>query len=183
MTPVLDTRSVPPADRRDYWSAGIAEHFFPMRVEAVGVPSFEARLAGGEMGPVAVRSIQGFPHRVARTARMIAAADPECILLYLLTRGVIHLEQDERNCVLRQGDLACQDTSRPSMFESRDGFEVLVFSVPKWYIGAGVDNIARRTATRVDDGQGRLVPLATPFLAGLARTVTGSGGLSSRDGE
>ena len=30
MTSVLDTRSVPPAERRDYWSAGIAERFFPI---------------------------------------------------------------------------------------------------------------------------------------------------------
>src|SRR4051794_37997361 len=168
MTPVLDTRSVPPADRRDYWSAGIAEHFFPMRVEAVGASSFEARLAGGEMGPVAVRSIQGLPHRVARTPQMIAAADPECILLYLLTRGVISIEQDDRSCVLRPGDIACQDTSRPSMFEGRDGFEVLVFSVPKWFIGARADNIGRHTATRMDGGEGRLMPLATPFLVNLA---------------
>ena len=36
MTTLLDTRVVPPSDRPDYWSAGIAEHFFPMRVEPVG---------------------------------------------------------------------------------------------------------------------------------------------------
>ncbi|MCG2621977.1 helix-turn-helix domain-containing protein [Arthrobacter sp. I2-34] len=183
MTPVLDTRSVPPADRRDYWSAGIAQHFFPMRVEAVGASSFQARLAGGEMGPVAVRSIQGLPHRVARTPQMIAAADPECILLYLLTRGVIGIEQDDRSCVLQPGDIACQDTSRPSTFEGRDGFEVFVFSVPKWFIGSRADNITRRTATRMDAGERRLTPLATPFLASLARTVAGGEGLSSSDAE
>ena len=154
MTSVLDTRSVPPAERRDYWSAGIAERFFPMHVESVGAPSFEARLASGQVGPVRVQSIQGLAHRVARTQRMIAAADPECILLYLMTRGTIHIEQDDRNCALRPGDIACQDTSRPSTFEGRDGFEVLVFSIPKWFIGAQAEGIARRSATRVDSGQG-----------------------------
>ncbi len=183
MPPVLDTRSVSPADRRDYWSEGIAQHFFPMRVEAVGATSFEAQLAGGDMGPVAVRSIQGLPHRVARTQQMIAAGDPECILLYLLTRGSIFIEQDDRSCVLRPGAIAWQDTSRPSTFEGRDGFEVLVFSVPKWFIGSRADGIARRTATQIGGGTGRLTPLATPFLAGLARTVIEGEGLPSRDAE
>ena len=154
-----------------------------MRVEAVGAPSFEARLASGQAGPVAVRTIQGLPHRVARTPRMVAAADPECILLYLPTRGVTYIEQDDRSCVLRPGDIACQDTSRPSTFEGREGFEMLVFSVPKWFIGARADNIARHTATRVAGGEGGLTHLAAPFLVSLARTAVGSGGLSSRDGE
>lgn len=180
---VLDTRSVPPAERRDYWSAGIAERFFPMQVESVGASSFEARLAGGQMGPVRVQSIQGLAHRVARTPQMIATADPECILLYLLTQGSIHIEQDERSCVLRPGDVACQDTSRPSTFESREGFEVVVFSIPRWFIGAQSEGITRQSATRVDSGQGRLTGPATPFLAQLARTITSGGGLLGSDGE
>lgn len=135
------------------------------------------------MGPVAVRSIQGLPHRVARTQQMIAAADPECILLYLLTKGSIFIEQDDRSCVLRPGAIAWQDTSRPSTFEGRDGFEVLVFSVPKWFIGARADGIARRTATAIGAGEGRLTPLATPFLASLARTVVDGEGLPSSDAE
>ena len=183
VTSILDTRSVPPAERRDYWSAGIAERFFPMQVESVGAPLFEARLAGGQMGPVRVQSIQGLAHRVARTQRMIATADPECILLYLMTRGTIHIDQDDRSCALRPGDIACHDTSRPSTFEGQEGFEVLVFSIPKWFIGAQAEGIARRSATRVDSGQGRLAGLATPFLAQLARTTTSGSGFSGPDGK
>lgn len=70
----------PPADRQDYWSAGIAEYFFSMRVDDLGPSFFEARLAHGQAGPVAVRSIQGRPHRVARTSQMIASVDPEAVL-------------------------------------------------------------------------------------------------------
>lgn len=183
MTSVLDTRSVPPAERRDYWSAGIAERFFPMEVESVGAPLFEARLAGGRMGPVGVQSIQGLAHRVARTQRMISIADPECVLLYLMTKGSIHIEQDDRSCALRPGDIACQDTSRPSTFEGREGFEVLVFSIPKWFIGSQAEGIARRSATRVDSGRERLAGQATPFLAQLARTTVSGEGFPGPDGE
>ncbi|MHA7167610.1 helix-turn-helix domain-containing protein [Arthrobacter bambusae] len=183
MTSVLDTRSVPPAERVEYWSAGIAEHFFTMNVESVAAPSFEARLASGRIGPVGVQIIQGLAHRVRRTQRMIATDDPECLSLYVVARGLIHIEQDARSCTLRPGDMACQDTSYPSTFEGRDGFELLVFSIPRWFIGAPYEGIARRSATRVDSGQGRLTPLATPFLAQLARTVVGGGGLAGSDGD
>ena len=112
MTSVLDTRSVPPAERRDYWSAGIAERFFPMQVESFGAPSFEARLAGGQMGPVGVQSIQGLAHRVARTQRLVSAFDPECILLYLMSKGMINIGQDDRKCTLRPGDIASVSVAR-----------------------------------------------------------------------
>lgn len=183
MTTVLDTRVVPPADRSDYWSAGIAERFFPMQVEAVGAPGFEARLVSGQVGPVAVQFIQGLPHRVARTRAMIDAADPECILLYVLCSGSVRLEQDERSCILRPGDIACHDTSRPSTFEGRAAFEVLVVSLPKWFIGARAESIARRTATKVDGSETRLARLAAPFLVDVARAAADEGGLSSRDAD
>ncbi len=183
MTTVLDTRVVPPSDRPDYWSAGIAERFFPMQVEAVGASSFEARLVSGQVGPVAVQFIQGLPHRVSRTSEMIDAADPECILLYVLCNGSVRIEQDERSCVLHPGDIACHDTSRPSTFEGQTAFEVLVVSLPKWFIGVRAESLARRTATKVDGGEARLARLAAPFLVGLARAAADEGGLSSRDGD
>ncbi|RSZ63851.1 helix-turn-helix domain-containing protein [Corynebacterium hylobatis] len=182
MSSVLDTRSVPPHDRQNYWSCGIAEHFFPIHIEAEGVAPLDLRLASGQIGPVGIRFIQGLPHRVTRTPGMITAADPQCILLYLLIRGVVHLEQDDRSCVLQPGDLACQDTSSPSVFESRENFEVLVFSVPKWFIGGHANKITQHTATRVGRDEGRLSLLAAPFLINLARTVSSSSRLPLRDG-
>ena len=184
MTSVLDTRLVPPAERREYWSAGIAERFFPMNVESVSSPSFEARLAGGQIGPVGVQSIQGLAHRVARTQQLISAFDPESILLYLMTKGSTNIEQDDRNCILRPGDIACQDTSRPSIFEGRERFEVLIFSIPKWFVGTQAEDIVRRSASKVDSGPGRLAGPAIPFLAHLGRmTTTSGGGLGGTDGE
>ncbi|MET0830270.1 MAG: helix-turn-helix domain-containing protein [Microbacterium sp.] len=179
----LDTRRVAPSDRPDYWSAGIAERFFPMQVDTVAAASLDARLVAGMVGPVAVGAIQGHPHRVVRTSRMIAAGDPESILLYLLVRGAVRLEQDDRSCVLRRGEIACHDTSRPSAFEGQEAFEVLVFSVPRWFIGVRAENIARRSATTPTHGGASLARLAAPFLAGIARTAAEGEGLSDAEAE
>jgi AraC-like DNA-binding protein len=180
---LLDTSVVAPGDRPEYWSAGIAKRFFPMRVDAVSAPTFDARLVGGRIGPVAVGSIQGRPHRVVRTSAQISAGDPECILLYLLVRGAVRIEQEDRSCVLRPGDLACHDTSRPSVFEGQQAFEVLLFSVPRWFIGARSENIARHSATRAAGAGAPLARLGAPFLASLARAATDGDGLPDNDGE
>ncbi|OIU88086.1 AraC family transcriptional regulator [Microbacterium sp. AR7-10] len=182
MSMILDTRAVSPTERTEYWAAGIAEHYFPMRVESFGSATFDARLAGGAVGPLLVRSISGPPHRVARTRGMIASADPESILLYLVRRGCCIVEQDGRSCELRAGDLAVQDTSRPSSFEAPVGFDVMVLSFPRWVLGGRADAIAARAAERVHGGRDPVVRLAVPLFSGAEMMAEGPG-LTGRDGD
>ena len=58
---LLDTSVVAPRDRPEYWSAGIAKRFFPMRVDAVSAPIFDARLVGGQDRPSCGRLDPGAP--------------------------------------------------------------------------------------------------------------------------
>ncbi|WP_227468196.1 AraC family transcriptional regulator [Microbacterium sp. YJN-G] len=182
MSMMLDTRAVSPTERTDYWAAGIAEHYFPMRVESFGSATFDARLAGGAIGPLFVRSISGPPHRVARTRGMIASADPENILLYLLRRGCCIVEQDGRSCELRAGDLAVQDTSRPSSFEAPVDFDVMVVSFPRWMLGGRADAIAARAAERVHGGRDPVLRLAASLFSGAGILAEGPG-LNDGDGD
>lgn len=178
---ILDTRAVSPADRSEYWAAGMAEHYFPMHVESFGSPSFDARMTGGDVGPLVVRSISGLPHRVARTAGMIAAADPESILFFFLRRGACLIEQDGRVCELRSGDVAVQDTSRPSSFEARVGFEVMVLSFPRWFLGGQAGVIARNSAIGVRGSEDPVLRLAAPLFESVGRAAASS--LAETDGE
>ena len=171
MTTLLDTRAVAPSDRPEYWSAGITEALFPVALQPAAQQSFEARLTGGRVGPIGVRSIAGAPHSATRTARMVAAGDPASILLYLVRAGTCRIEQDDRSCVIGPGELSIHDTSRPSTFAACDVFDVAVFSFPKWMLGARGNTLTRCTATRLGHGGDSVVRLGAPFLSGLARTV------------
>ena len=182
MTILLDTREVPPGDRHDYWSAGAAKHFFPVRFRPTGKQPFTGRVTGGEIGPIAVRTISGDRHSAVRTPHTIEAADPKCIMLYLMRGGAGRFEQDGRSCVLAPGDMASHDSSLPSLVETPAGFELLVFSIPKWLIGAQVDRIASRTSVRMAADSRFLVRLAGPMLRGLA-DVSQERDLSGHEGE
>ena len=179
---ILDTRAVMPRERREYWSTGIAQHFFPVSLARPDTPSFDARLISGRAGPIDIRRIQGHAHHVMRTTHAIAAGDPECLLLYLLVGGSVRLEQDERACALAPGDFAFHDSSRPSLFQAPGTFDVVVFSMPRWFLGTVSDKLARSTA-RVVPGNEHLARVARPFLTELALTAATGPGLTQSDGE
>lgn len=180
MTILLDTGTVTPSIRPDYWSAGMARHFFSMRLQPRDDGVFAARLTGGDLGPVGVRSIRAVPHRVARAARLIAPTDPAYLLLYLVRHGECRLEQDDRSCLLRPGDIALQATWRPSAFEARDGLDVTVFSIPTWFLRARPDDFARMTAIAMTPRGAPVVRMAVPFLTGLTQAAE-IGTLSERE--
>lgn len=168
---LVDTRTVPVADRIDYWAEAIADSVFPVQVDHLLEPSFVALLKSAELGAVAVRSIQGPPHRAIRTSQMISASDPECILVYLLTSGAAQIEQDGRQCLLRPGELACHDSSRVSTFEGTAPFGVHIFTFPKWFIGPGVEKISERTAVKVSHADSDFVKQTARFMTGVSQSA------------
>lgn len=167
MSMMLDTRSVSIADRPDYWAAAINEHFFPVHVEPHS-RAFDARLRGGDIGPLDIRSISGPAHRVTRTSPMVEASDPECVLLYLVRQGTCRVEQDGRGAELQPGDLAVHDTSRPSAFEGLTNFDVQIITFPKWFLGDDARLLGAHTATRVEAAR-PLVRGTLPLLAAMTQ--------------
>lgn len=181
MKSLVDTRAVPVPDRIDFWSETIADSFFPVEVDHFQEPSFVARLKTGELGPVAIHSIQGPSHRATRTNQMISASDPECILIYLLTNGTARIEQDGRQCLLRPGEIACHDSSRASMFEGTVPFGVLTFAFPKVFIGSGAEQISQRTAVKVSQSDSDLVAQTARFMRSISSSALEGKNLSRFD--
>src|SRR5699024_8810842 len=114
MSMLLNTSAIHPLGRVDYWTGGIAEHFFETLVSPLGTISFEGWMKGSQVGPIHIRAISGSPDRIGRRPSEISQSDPEHILLYLARQGQFRIGQDERKCVLTAGDMGIQDTSSPS---------------------------------------------------------------------
>ncbi len=169
MNALLDTRAVAPSERAEYWSAGIAQHFFPVRLEPTEKLPFEARLSGGRFGPVTTRSIRGLPHRVVRDMSLASSTDPDCLLLYLVRSGSCRITQEDRSSLIGPGGIAFQDMSRPSVFEAVSSFDVAVFAIPRNLLGARADAIVRHAAEPALRERDPLEPLAVPFLSSLSR--------------
>jgi AraC-like DNA-binding protein len=170
MAVLVDTRTVPPAERFECWHEAASKIFFPLRVSrrAEGPPAepFFGRVVGHRLGPIRAFRVVGDPNTCIRTPSGVRQSDPEELQLYLVRRGLCRVGQLDRASALVPGDLTAQDTSRPFSIESDEPFELIVFDFPKYLLGPHADDIAARTAVRIPGDCG-LAARVGPFLSGL----------------
>ncbi len=79
--------------------------------------------------------------------------------------------QDRREAVLRPGDFAIYDTSRPYTIVGGDAFRMLVCMLPSDIVGLSPERLAGITATRIPGGEG-IAWAMVPFLTRLAALAT-----------
>src|SRR5579884_2980196 len=127
-----------------------------------------------ELGPVEVTRLATGPHEMRRTARHIAARDPERVWLSLQLAGTSIVTCGDRTAVLRAGDLTLYDSSTPYKILSPRPIEMATFQLPRRLVRLPSQAISRAAATRIaaDEPAGLLVG---PFLRQLAETLTRSG--------
>jgi AraC-like DNA-binding protein len=89
------------------------------------------------------------------------------MLVGLETKGPAVVAQDGREALLRPGDLAFYDTTRPYLLGFRQSFQMQVFLLPRRAFGLSESVLNRITGVTVrgDEGLGALV---APFLSRLA---------------
>jgi AraC-like DNA-binding protein len=167
MTVVLDTSSIAPAERSEFWSVQATRLFAPMEFHALRERPYSGRLLGHHLGPIELVRIAGDAHKVERTAADIAEHDPERLDVFVVTRGELVVAQGGRRGRVRGGDLTSLDTSRPSAASSDGRSEMLVVMVPKELLGAGAKPMLERTGRRLPGDSG-LARVAAPFLTGVA---------------
>ncbi len=170
MSLLVDTGAVPPRERFDYWLAASTEIFMPFSIHRSTQHPFSGRISGYRLGHVSVFRTQGDPTLVRRTRETISASDPECLSLAVHLRGRCSVRQRDHRTALRPGDITSLDSSRPFAIETRDPYEWLVFSVPKFLLYPHAEQICRQTATRIPSGEG-LGKLVSPFLRQLGSSL------------
>lgn len=167
---LVDTSTVPAADRFDYWAGAHGRVLHPLRLERPGREPFAGRIRAHRVGPVTVFRIEGDASAIERTARLVAQQDPEELQITHLVRGRFRIEQDGRTAFVAAGDLSGYETSHPYRVESAGPFELLLFALPRTLLGARADAICARTAITLDGVSGPAA-LAGPFLRNLADRI------------
>lgn len=166
MTVLVDTLQRAPAERFDYWHEAATRIFFPLQIERRQLAPFYGRVVGHTLGPLEIFRVSGDPNTCLRTARCVAADDPEVLQLHVLRRGNAWFGQQGRAGRLRPGDLATQDTSHPYTIDIGERFELVVVNFPKFLLGAQADRIGGNTAVRIP-GDAGLGARVGPFLVSL----------------
>jgi AraC-like DNA-binding protein len=157
---------------RDFteFRAAISQSFVPLHVTAGHRDGFRARLRSATADNVQVTEITAAAHVVERTPELIARADRRFYKLSLILSGTGLLVQDNRQAVLRPGDVAVYDTHRPYSLVFEEDFRSLVVMFPQRLINLPTELVGSLTAVRMSgkEGVGNVV---VPFLAQLGSNL------------
>ena len=167
MHEVVRTTDLPAAERFDYWRQAVSEAFVPLDASRTGTGAFRGELRGASLGPLRLYQVDADSHQVRRTSRLISAEQGDYFKLGLQRRGGSVIVQDGRGAVLRPGDFAVYDTTRPYTFTFDDPCQLLVLIFPRAMLGLDALDVARVTATRFSGTSG-LGGLISSFLSRAA---------------
>jgi AraC-like DNA-binding protein len=166
MSVLLDTASVAPRERFDFWAEGAPRVFMPVGVERRTDGAFSGLIMGHALGPLSVFRLIADASDVFRTTRGIAASDPETIDIVLQVRGSCVIEQDGREARIGPGDLCGYHSSRPFEVHPEGPVEFVMAVLERELLGPREASICALTATRIPGDMG-LATLTGPFLARL----------------
>jgi AraC-like DNA-binding protein len=109
-------------------------------------------------------------HAAYRDESKIRAEDRPDYLMTLQLSGEFRLTQDGRTAVLRPGEFAFYDSTKPATAISSDDYRSLCVKFPKKLLRSLGDTLAERTATRLDADAG-LSPSVWALLSTLNATA------------
>lgn len=155
-------------DGFDQWEDQICHTFLPLRAKrdrpALG---FTGKLHATNLGSVLLADIKASEAMVERTPKLIKSEDPELYKFSLQLSGTSIVEQDERQALLKPGDLAIYDTSRPYRISFSDDFRMIVAMFPKTMTRIPQRQMSSQTAVAMPSKSGTNVYIAH-LMSGLA---------------
>jgi AraC-like DNA-binding protein len=172
MTVVIDTRTVEPGERFEFWVEGAHSIFFPLGCRRVGdaAQPFSGFVRRHVVGPIALTQVVTQPTTITRTRADIIAHDPESIGFSYVHRGRMVFSQNGRETHVSPGEIFINDESFPMVLRTPVDTEQLVLQAPKALFG--------REAAWVRENAGRLVSpaltraLLAPLITSLADGFT-----------
>lgn len=155
---LLSTSSVPASHRLPYWRDLVCDTFVDLSCEMIEPRNFHGEIEQWKADDLAYTKVVSNAHNVARDKKRIARSVDDHFLLSLQVRGAGSLRQDGRTTILRPGDFAVYDVTRPYSLMFDNEFEQVVMQIPRKQLKARLFDIDELTAVGVRgcDGAGRL---------------------------
>ena len=159
MTVMLDSGGVPAAARRDH-ARDLMQHSFGLdfRVWGEWDDNHWARGTIRGLGPIQAMSATAGPARISveRSPAFIRRVPSDTYKIELLVSGNLVLAQDEREVVLRPGDVGICDLTRPMClgFPGARPTSVLALLVPRALVPLPPEQLAELTAVRLSGQHG-----------------------------
>lgn len=128
---------------------------------------FAGRMRTAGRGRVFCFEVTAPEHSIERTPELIEeGTGNDFYKLSLMLDGEGMVLQDSREAVLRKGDIAIYDTSRPYSLLSSEGARTAIVMFPREFISLSPEAVGQLTAVRFDRSRG-LAASVSPFMTQL----------------
>jgi AraC-like DNA-binding protein len=167
------------SDDFESWRALMSDSFVPVTMSAQRADHFHGVVRRRVFGDVSVVELAAQAQTFERTPGLIAATDTPFFIVTLQLAGTGMVLQDNREAVLRPGDLAIFDSNRAHTRTHETNFRSLTFRLPQNFMDLPRETIGQLTATRFpgDEGMG---PLVGPFLSQISHALDCASAASKR---
>jgi AraC-like DNA-binding protein len=156
MSIVIRAEDEPVPTRLDYLRHAVRDTIVPFDLRVNAEPDFSSQIVTGVVGALGVTAVAGPPLEAARTPRLIRQSDPELFKIDVQRRGRGIFGQDDREAVLRPGDLTLVNLSRPIQLSCTGDpdQEVVAVKFPRTLLPLPPQELTRLTAIRVGGQHG-----------------------------
>jgi AraC-like DNA-binding protein len=161
----------------DHWRHLVAESFVPLAAETDHPDTFRGRMRSRVLDRLCIVEVSASGHSVHRTPALVAQPGQRYFKLNLQLEGTGLLIQDNREAVLRPGDLAIYDTNRPYTLAFEEQARMMVVMFPQESLSLPPDYVGQLSAVRLAAGHG-LTSIVGPFITQLAGNLEALSGPS-----
>ena len=154
----------------DHWKHLVAESFVPLAARTGDVDGFRGQLRSRVLDRMSVVEVTATSHEVHRTPALIAQASERYFKLNLQLEGTGLLIQDNREALLRPGDLAIYDTNRPYTLAFEEEARVMVVMFPCDALSLPTDYVGQLAAVRMAGSTG-LSGIVGQFIRQLSENL------------
>ena len=158
MNLVFSTAELPAEERLPALHEAVSRAFLPLSVAPIGrddaVTPFDGAVMTRDFHGLSVARFTGSSLTAFRSTRHIAASTSDDYLIALHVKGIACARQDRRQVILKPGDLALLDSTRPYSMELLNAgpFEHLAYRVPRAALDGRTSEVHRALAIAVTAG-------------------------------
>lgn len=138
----------------DHWKQLVADSFVPLAAQTTDVDGFRGRMRARVLDRMSIVEVNASAHEVRRTPTLIAQAGERYFKLNLQLEGTGLLIQDNREALLRPGDLAIYDTSQPYTLAFEETARTMVVMFPCDALSLPTDYVGQLAAVRMAGSTG-----------------------------
>ena len=169
MTVRYDTASEPARRRLAAWQDIVCDVFVGLDCKS-DLEDFHGAVARTNFGELSLTRVESSSQRVFRTPSRIARANEEYVLFAFGATGVGGVIQDGREALIRPGEFAFYDTTRPYELSFDADFSQTILQVPRKLAQQRLGPVDDLTAVTFSSDR-PLHRLASDFIAGLSRII------------